>query len=295
MSINERLINKVAVITGAGSGIGRETSLLFLEEGAQVVLADINQTTLEETMNLVSQKGFKENAISVIADVSKETAIENMIKTAIDEFGKLDILFNNAGLGGAFGSISDIDANEWDQSMAILLKSVFMGIKHASIEMKKNANGASIINTASIAGMSGGGGPQAYSAAKAAVINLSQTTALELGEFRIRVNSISPGAISTPLLNGLSDDWDERIKGLQPIEELGQPLDIAYAALFLASDESRFVTGHNLCVDGGLTVDRTGLIKGMCEAAQEELGDMRISGMSMGSTGIEETLREIED
>ena len=117
----------------------------------------------------------------------------------------------------------------------------------------------------------------------------------ELGEFKIRVNSISPGAISTPLLNGLSDDWDERIKGLQPIEELGQPLDIAYAALFLASDESRFVTGHNLCVDGGLTVDRTGLIKGMREAAQEELGDMRISGMSMGSTGIEETLREIED
>ena len=179
--------------------------------------------------------------------------------------------------------------------MAILLKSVFMGIKHASVEMKKNTNGASIINTASIAGMSGGGGPQAYSAAKAAVINLSQTTALELGEFKIRVNSISPGAISTPLLNGLSEDWDERIKGLQPIEELGQPLDIAYAALFLASDESRFITGHNLCVDGGLTVDRTGLIKGMRESAQEELGDMRISGMSMGSTGIEETLREIED
>ena len=218
-----------------------------------------------------------------------------MVNIAISEFGHLDILFNNAGVGGAFGSIGDIDANEWDHSMAILLKSVFMGIKHASVEMKKNTNGASIINTASIAGMSGGGGPQAYSAAKAAVINLSQTTALELGEFKIRVNSISPGAISTPLLNGLSEDWDERIKGLQPIEELGQPLDIAYAALFLASDESRFVTGHNLCVDGGLTVDRTGLIKGMRESAQEELGDMRISGMSMGSTGIEETLREIED
>ena len=293
--MNQRLLNKVAIITGAGSGIGRETSLLFLEEGAKVILADINEATLEETMNLASQNGLKDNAVSVITDVSLETAIEAMVKTAIDEFGKLDILFNNAGLGGAFGSISDIDADEWDQSMAILLKSVFMGIKHASVEMKKNTNGASIINTASIAGMSGGGGPQAYSAAKAAVINLSQTTALELGEFKIRVNSISPGAISTPLLNGLSDDWDERIKGLQPIEELGQPLDIAYAALFLASDESRFVTGHNLCVDGGLTVDRTGLIKGMRETAQEELGDMRISGMSMGSTGIEETLREIED
>jgi len=293
--MGKRLSNKVAIITGAGSGIGRETSLLFLEEGAQVILADINATTLEETMNLVSQKGFKDNAVSVIADVSKEDAIEAMVKTAMDEFGHLDILFNNAGLGGAFGSISDIDGDEWDQSMVILLKSVFMGIKHASKVMKTNPNGASIINTASIAGMSGGGGPQAYSAAKAAVINLSQTTALELGEFKIRVNSISPGAINTPLLNALSEDWDDRIKGLKPIEELGQPLDIAYAALFLASNESRFVTGHNLCVDGGLTVDRTGLIKGMREAAAAELGDTRISGMSMGSTGIEETLREIED
>ena len=293
--MGKRLSNKVAIVTGAGSGIGKETSLLFLEEGAQVILADINETTLEETFNIAVQKGYKENVVSIPTDVAKESDIVNMVNIAISEFGHLDILFNNAGVGGAFGSIGDIDATEWDQSMAILLKSVFMGIKHASVEMKKNSNGASIINTASIAGMSGGGGPQAYSAAKAAVINLSQTTALELGEFKIRVNSVSPGAISTPLLNGLSEDWDERIKGLQPIEELGQPLDIAYAALFLASDESRFVTGHNLCVDGGLTVDRTGLIKGMRESAQEELGDMRISGMSMGSTGIEETLREIED
>jgi NAD(P)-dependent dehydrogenase (short-subunit alcohol dehydrogenase family) len=293
--MEKRLLNKVAIITGAGSGIGRETALLFLEEGAKVVITDINEITLEETSNIASQKGFKDSLMLIKTDVSKEVDIENMVQQAMNEFGQLDILFNNAGIGGAFGSISDIDADEWDQSMAILLKSVFMGIKHASRVMKTNPNGASIINTASIAGMSGGGGPQAYSAAKAAVINLSQTTSLELGEFKIRVNSISPGAINTPLLNAASEDWDERIKGLQPIEALGQPLDIAYAALFLASDESRFVTGHNLCVDGGLTVDRTGLVKGMREAMAADLGDMRISGMSMGSTGIEETLREIED
>ena len=135
--MGKRLSNKVAIVTGAGSGIGKETSLLFLEEGAQVILADIYETTLEETFNIAVQKGYKENVVSIPTDVAKESDIVNMVNIAISEFGHLDILFNNAGVGGAFGSIGDIDANEWDQSMAILLKSVFMGIKHASVEMKK--------------------------------------------------------------------------------------------------------------------------------------------------------------
>ncbi|SVB50239.1 uncharacterized protein METZ01_LOCUS203093 [marine metagenome] len=286
----KRLQDKVAVITGAGSGIGRETVLLFLEHGANVILGDMNKETLEETFEIIKQKNFEKNACVCCVDVSKEKDIESLIDTANNEFGALDILFNNAGIGGAVGPVTHIDADEWDKSFQILLKSVFLGTKYAARVMKDNPNGGSIINTASIAGMGGGSGPIAYSSAKAGIINFCQNAAIELGQNNIRVNAISPGAINTPLLATALEDSNLT----QPIKEIGMPIDIAYTALFLACDESRFITGINICVDGGLTCDRSGL---MTDAAEHyaKMGIQRVVGMNMGSTGIESVIKDLDD
>ena len=285
-----KLKNKVAIITGAGSGIGRETVLLFLEHGANVILGDMNKETLEETFEIIKQKNFEKNACVCCVDVSKEKDIESLIDTANNEFGALDILFNNAGIGGAVGPVTHIDADEWDKSFQILLKSVFLGTKYAARVMKDNPNGGSIINTASIAGMGGGSGPIAYSSAKAGIINFCQNAAIELGQNNIRVNAISPGAINTPLLATALEDSNLT----QPIKEIGMPIDIAYTALFLACDESRFITGINICVDGGLTCDRSGL---MTDAAEHyaKMGIQRVVGMNMGSTGIESVIKDLDD
>ena len=286
----KRLQKKVAVITGAGSGIGKETALLFLEHGAKVVLADINKDSLEETFEIIKQKKLDSDACISITDVSSENDIENMIKLAVDHFGALHILFNNAGIGGAVGPITHINADEWDKSFQILLKSVFLGSKYAARIMKKNLSGGSIINTASIAGMGGGSGPLAYSAAKAGVINFCKNAAIELGEYKIRVNAISPGTINTPLLATAIEDS----KLDQPIKDFGMPIDIAYTALFLASDESRFITGINVCVDGGLTLDQSGLMKDAAEH-YAKMGIERVVGMNMGSTGIESVINDLEE
>ena len=286
----KRLQDQVAIVTGAGSGIGKETALLFLEHGAKVVLADINNETLEETFEIIKQKKLNSNACISVVDVSSENDIESMINLAIDHFGGLNILFNNAGIGGAVGPITHINGDEWDKSFQILLKSVFLGTKYAARVMKKNMSGGSIINTASIAGMGGGSGPLAYSAAKAGVINFCKNAAIELGEFKVRVNAISPGTINTPLLATAIEDS----KLEQPIKDVGMPIDIAYTALFLASDESRFITGINLCVDGGLTLDNSGL---MVDAAEHysKMGIERVVGMNMGSTGIESVIEDLPD
>ena len=286
----KRLQDKVAVITGAASGIGKETALLFLEHGANVVLADMNKTTLEETFEIIKQKNFEQNAAICLADVSKEKDVENLINLAVSEFGALDVLFNNAGIGGAVGPITHIDGDEWDKSFQILLKSVFLGTKYAARIMKNSSSGGSIINTSSIAGMGGGSGPIAYSAAKSGVINFCQNAAIELGPNKIRVNAISPGAINTPLLATALEDSNL----VQPIEDIGMPIDIAYTALFLACDESRFITGINICVDGGITCDRSGL---MTDAAEHyaKMGIKRVVGMNMGSTGVESVIEDLGD
>lgn len=249
-----RLLNKVAVITGGASGMGRATAMRFLAEGAQVVVADYNEKSGQETLTLAKNAGQANNVRFIRTDVAKEADVIAMIDCAVSQFGHLDIVFNNAGVGGVIGPVWDITEEEWDYTFAVLTKGVFFGIKHGARAMKKQGQGGAIINTASTAGLSGGSGPLVYSAAKAAVINLTKAAAVQLAPDRIRVNAICPGGI----LTGLTDQGNPEAaaKGLdtfQPWPEHGRGEDIAGAALFLASEDSRFVTGEALVVDGGLT------------------------------------------
>jgi NAD(P)-dependent dehydrogenase (short-subunit alcohol dehydrogenase family) len=252
-----RLTNKVALITGGASGIGEATVRLFVEEGASVIFTDI-QTDRGSRLG----KDIGERATFVPADVRREDDVRSTVNEAVTRFGRLDCLFNNAGLPGIGGRIEAIPVDGFDETIGVLLRGVFLGMKHAAPVMKRQGAG-SIISTASVAGLRSGLGPHVYSAAKAAVIQLTRTVAMELGESGIRVNCICPGGIATPIFGkafGLPPDRADAtiplMKGvlemMQPIKRAGLPEDIARAALWLASDESSFVNGHALVVDGGL-------------------------------------------
>lgn len=286
-----RLTGKVAVITGGGNGIGRATALRFLAEGAAVVIADLNQASGRETVALARQAGHGERVHFVAADVSREADVAAAIAAAPERFGRLDCVFNNAGVAGAFGPITHIDAEEWDWTFAVLVKGVFLGMKHGARVMKAQGQGGSFINTASIAGLTGGDGPQAYSAAKAAVINLTRAVAVELAPERIRVNAICPGGILTPLLHRGSPELIEPLlTSLQPWPEAGQPEHIAGVALFLASDDAQFVTGEALVADGGLMAAGANALRTLGQ------GQMlyAAAGVDRGTTGLEPTLRLLE-
>ncbi len=250
-----RLSGKVAVITGAASGMGQATSLRFAGEGASIVVVDLNKDGGEATV-----RGCKENgghAVFQRADVSSEDDVQAMIARAVKEFGRLDVTYNNAGIGGAVGPLEKISVEDWDRTQAVLLKGVFLGIKHSVPEMRK-AGGGSIISTASIAGIRGFSGLHAYCAAKAGVVNLTRSAALEFGKDKIRVNCICPGGINTPILHRNNPQLKELVVKMleqgQPIPRAGEADDIASMALFLASDDSTFVTGQAMVVDGGMTI-----------------------------------------
>jgi len=251
------LEGKVAIVTGGTSGIGACTVALFVAEGARVVIAG---RSTEKGENLADQLG--NNACFIRTDVAKESDIEALVAQTVEQFGRLDCLFNNAGFPGPVDPIADLSWNDYTNAMDVLLGGVIMGMKHAARVMKRQGSG-SIINNASVAAVRTGYGPHVYSAAKAAVLHLTRSVAMELGEQGIRVNSISPGAIMTPIFGkavGMAtssadatvDKLEEPFKTLQPLPRGGKPEDIARAALYLASDASSFVNGHDLVVDGGL-------------------------------------------
>jgi len=248
MTGTEKLEGRVAVITGAASGMGLATAERFINEGASVVIADFNAESGQEAADRLGDRcRFTRCDVAVEDDVAAAVAL------ATDAFGRLDIMFNNAGIGGAFGPITEIKADDWDTTFAVLVKGVFLGIKHSARVLIDQGEGGSIINTASIAGLGGGAGPQAYSAAKAAVANLSVTTAAELAPHSIRVNAICPGLIFTPLMHsGDEADAEKVMRDFQPLPKRGEGSDIAGTALWLASDDAAFVSGQSITVDGGL-------------------------------------------
>jgi NAD(P)-dependent dehydrogenase (short-subunit alcohol dehydrogenase family) len=284
-----KLAGKVAVITGGASGMGRATTLRFLDEGARVVVADYNEHSGKETLALVKNAGHAEHVRFIRTDVAKEADVAAMIACATSEFGRLDIVFNNAGVGGVIGPVWDIEVEEWDYTFDVLAKGVFLGIKHGARAMKKQGHGGVIINTASTAGLSGGSGPLVYSAAKAAVINLTRAAAVQLAPDRIRVNAICPGGILTGLTEGGNPEAAaKRLATFQPWPEHGKGEHIAGAALFLASDDAAFITGEALVVDGGLTALGPDMWhrSGIPQEAQAHK-----SRVNRGSTGEETTAR----
>ena len=286
-----RLKDKVAVITGGASGMGRATALRFLAEGASVVIADYNAETGADAMKEAADQGFGERTRFARTDVAVEAQVESMIATALDAFGHLDIVFNNAGVGGAIGPLGATRVEDWDYTFDVLVKGVFLGIKHATRVMQAQGRGGAIINTASVAGLSGDAGPIAYSAAKAAVINLTRGAAVELAPDRIRVNAICPGFIATPLAEqGRPESTRAAFAKSQPWPDYGRGEHIAGAALFLASEDAEFVTGEALIVDGGLSAAGPELSKKFSHISARESGK---AGITRGSTGEPPVLRRI--
>jgi NAD(P)-dependent dehydrogenase (short-subunit alcohol dehydrogenase family) len=254
-----RLENKVAVITGGAMGIGAATASRFIKEGCKVVIGDIQRGPGEA---FAAQ--FGDQAAFAVCDVTKEDDVAALVDLAISRFGKLDIMFNNAGIVGAVGPIDTTPANEWNASLAVLINGVFFGMKHAARVMKPAAKG-SIISMASTAGLMGGLGPHAYAAGKHAVVGMTKNVAAELCHLGIRVNAIAAASMATPMvanvLTGDPSNIEEAKRILAEVSPLhGRPglaEDVANAALWLASDESGYTTGHTLTTDAGTTIGAT--------------------------------------
>ncbi len=249
-----RLSNKVALITGAGSGIGREAALLFAQEGAKVAVVDINSAAGQETVSLIKAAGG-EAAFTAI-DVSKAAEARAMIDFAEKTFGKLNVLFNNAGIfPDADGSVLETEEEVWDLVMNVNLKGVFFGCKYG-IPALLRAGGGSIINTASFVALIGAATSQiAYTASKGGVLAMTREMAVEFARKNIRLNAICPGPVETPLLAQLLSDPARRQRRMVhiPMGRLARAREVAQAALFLASDESAYVNGATFTVDGGIT------------------------------------------
>lgn len=241
--------NKVAIVTGGSFGIGRASAIAFAKKGAKVVIVDWIEDN--DTLNLIKSSGGE--AIFVKCDVSKSADVKAMVEKTISTFGRLDYAYNNAGIEGATATIQDSTEDNWDKTIGINLKGIWLCMKYEIPEMLKQGKGV-IINCASIAGLIGFSGLPAYVASKHGVLGLTKTSALECAKLGIRVNAVCPGAIKTPMIDrvtGNKKEAEEQFAAMEPIGRLGQPEEVANAVIWLCSDEASFVTGHAMAVDGG--------------------------------------------
>lgn len=246
------LVGKVALITGAGSGIGRATALAFAREGAKVVVADVEVTGGEQTVQLIRAAGGE--AVFVKADVANAAEVEAMVKKAVETYGRLDCAFNNAGIEGEIAPTAECTEANWERVIDIDLKGVWLCMKYEIQQMLRQGGGA-IVNTASVAGLVGFQGIPAYVAAKHGVNGLTKAAALEYAKSGIRVNAVCPGVIDTPMVERAfraNPQMAEAVPALEPVGRLGKPEEIAAAVVWLCSDAASFVTGLPMAVDGGL-------------------------------------------
>jgi NAD(P)-dependent dehydrogenase (short-subunit alcohol dehydrogenase family) len=244
--------NKVVIITGAASGIGRATAQIYAREGARVIIADVNEKGGEETLSMINKSG--QQGMFVKADMTVETDVKVLIERAMTAHGRLDAAFNNAGIEGKQMLTADMPVSEFDKIIAVNLKGVFLCMKYQIPAMLKGGGGA-IVNTASVAGLVGFPSLGAYCGSKHGVIGLTKVAALEYAKAGIRVNCVCPGVIDTPMVGRLGSTNPEMLTGLtalEPVGRLGKPSEIGEAAVWLCSDHASFVTGHSMVVDGGL-------------------------------------------
>ncbi|WP_418791588.1 SDR family NAD(P)-dependent oxidoreductase [Phosphitispora sp. TUW77] len=245
-----RLENKVAIITGAASGMGEAAAKLFAQEGAKVILTDIQEERLQEVVKEITSNGYE--ALGLVHDVSSEEAWGKVVAEGVKAFGKIDVLVNNAGIAQSGQPFEDITLEYWNKFMAVNLSSVFLSAKYVLPVMKENGGG-SIINVSSIAGLTGGSGAGPYTASKGAVRLFTKSIAIDYAKDNIRSNSIHPGYIETPMSKAFfeNENYLKYFKAKTPLPYLGKAEDIANGMLFLASDESSFITGAELVIDGG--------------------------------------------
>ena len=241
--------NKVAIVTGGSSGIGRATALAFAKKGAHVVVVDWAENT--ETIDLIKKYGV--DALFIKCDVSKTAEVKAMVEKTIATFGRLDYAFNNAGIEGTSAQTADCTEENWDKTIGVNLKGIWLCMKYEIPEILKQGKG-NIVNCASVAGLVGFGGLPAYVASKHGVIGLTKTAALEYAKMGIRVNVVCPGVIQTPMidrLTGRNEKSIEQFTALEPLGRFGKPEEIANAVIWMCSDEASFITGHAMAVDGG--------------------------------------------
>lgn len=242
------LDNKIAIVTGGASGIGKETALLFAKEGAKVVVSDIDPDDGQEVVEQIKENGGEASFFK--ADVSKHEEQKALVAAAMEEYGSLNLAFNNAGIVGPVGPVADIPIEEWDKVISVNLSAVFYGM-HYQIPAIIESGGGAIVNTASIMGQVAAANQSGYNTAKHGVVGLTKSAALEYSDKKVRINAVGPGYVDTPLLDFLDDEEKQHLVDLHPIGRLGKAEEIAELVLWLASDKSSFVTGGYYPADGG--------------------------------------------